>query len=333
MLREFGSSMFACHLAMGLAILVLGLPSAFAETTRAQKPGLLILNHGSPAPSWNKALTELTEKVAALNAEKKTFHAVATAMLEFSPMDAAAGIEALESAGCDKIIVVPIFVGPNSHSLFDVPAVLGLYSSPATRKALAEENIRSAAPRVPVTVTQTMSEGDLLDWYVAREVLTLSQNPKEEAVLLIAHGSEDHGAIIDKIMSRLLVRACGSSGITAGQVAYCKVGQTYQQNVIPAICELSEQKKRVLIIGVYLATSAKTLHERAAARTDTSPTQSAANPHVHDHAHDHAHEHEHHHHGHDFTCLEGMDVRFSEKGVIDHPKTPEWILQTGSDAL
>ena len=290
---------------MGLAILAFGIPSVFAETPKAQKPGLLILNHGAPAPSWNKAIAELTEKVIALNAEKKTFHAVASAMLEFSQPDAAASIAALEAAGCDRIIVVPIFVGPTSHSHFDVPAVLGLYSSPEIRKTLEEENARIATPRVPVTITQTMNEGNLLDEHVEKETLALSQNPKEEAVLIIAHGDEDHSPMIDKIMYRLLIRACGSSGITAGQVAYCEVGQSYRQNVIPVIRELSGRKKRVLVIGVYLATSAKGLNERAAVR----PNDSAANP------------------------LEGIDVRFSDKGVIDHPQTPEWILQTGSEAL
>jgi hypothetical protein len=229
-------------------------------------------------------------------------------MMEFSQPDAAAGIEALEAAGCDRIIVVPIFIGPTSHSHFDVPAVLGLYSSPDIRKTLEEENARIAAPRVPVTITQTMNEGELLDWYVESEVLALSENPKEEAVLIIAHGDEDHGPMIEKIMCRLLVRACGSSGITTGQVTYCEVGQSYRQNVLPAIRELSERKERVLIIGVYLATSAKTLNERAGAQPANSRTP-ATNP------------------------LEGIDVRFSEKGVIDHPKMPEWILNTGSEAL
>jgi hypothetical protein len=119
--------------------------------------------------------------------------------------------------------------------------------------------------------------------------------------------------MVDKVCNRLLVRACGCSGITTGKVVYCGVGQRYQQNVIPAIQELSEQKKRVLAIGVYLATSAKSLNERAAAprstRSDNSPAPTATNP------------------------LEGIDIRFSERGVIDHPKTPEWILNAASEAL
>ena len=292
-----------------LAILVISVPSAFAESGKSQKPGLLILAHGAPAAAWNNAVTEAAKKVETLNAEKKVFHAVTAAFMEFAQPDAATGVETLEAAGCDRIIVVPVFVCPTSHTHFDVPAVLGLYSSPSIRKTLKEENARIAKPSVPITVTQTMSEGELLDLYVESEILALSQNPKEEAVLLIAHGDEEHAPMVDRIMSRLLTHACGSVGITAGQIAYCEVGQTYRQNVIPAIRELSEHKKRVLVVGFYLATSAKTLNERAAAMPDGQRGQAARNP------------------------LEGIDVRFSDKGIIDHPKMPEWILHTADEAL
>ncbi|MDR0326740.1 MAG: CbiX/SirB N-terminal domain-containing protein [Planctomycetaceae bacterium] len=299
-----------------MAILVISISSAFAQSDKSQKPGLLILSHGAPVPSWHAAMTELTKKVEVLNAEKKVFHAVTSAMMEFAQPDAAAGIETLEAAGCDRIIVVPVFVCPTSHTHFDVPAVLGLYSSPSIRQTLEEENARIATPKVPITVTQTMSEGDILDWHVETETLALSQDPKDEAVLIVAHGDAGHAPMINKIFNRLLVRASGSSGLTAGKVVYCGVGQTYRQDVIPAIRELSEQKKRVLVVGVYLATSAKSLNDRSSAmpggmrEMPGGPREtSARNP------------------------LEGIDVRFSEKGVIDHPKMPQWVLQTASEVL
>ena len=307
----------AKNLMLGLAIFVLSVHSALAETAaetgKSQKPGLLILSHGAPTPSWNNAMTELTQKVNELNAEKKVFHAVTSAMMEFAQPDAAAGIETLEAAGCDRIIVVPVFVCPTSHTHFDVPAVLGLYSSPSIRKTLEEENARIAKASVPVTVTQTMSEGELLDWHVESETLALSQNPQDEAVLIVAHGDAGHAPMITTIFNRLLTRACGSSGITSGNVVYCGVGQTYRQDVIPAIRELSEQKKRVLVVGVYLVTSAKSLNDRSAVMPgnphEPSGGRSASNP------------------------LEGIDVCFSDKGVIDHPKMPEWVLNAASDAL
>jgi hypothetical protein len=309
MLRNNQFSKWTRPLMLCAAILVISISSAFAQSDKSQKPGLLILSHGSPTPAWSSAMMELNKKVEALNAEKKVFHAVTSAMMEFAQPDAAAGIETLEKAGCDRIIVVPIFMCPSSHTHFDVPAVLGLYSSPSIRKTLEEENARIATPKVPITVTQTMSEGDILDWHVETETLALSQDPKEEAILIVAHGDSGHAPMVNKIFNRLLTRACGSSGITAGKVVYCGVGQTYRQDVIPAIQELSEEKKRVLVVGVYLATSVKSLNDRAGAMPGGMRETPARNP------------------------LEGIDVRFSEKGVIDHPKMPQWVFQTASEVL
>ena len=294
-----------------------------AEPKRGEKPGLLILAHGAPTPRWAEAIANLAEKVSEVNAEKKVFHAVTGAMMEFAQPDAATGIETLEKAGCDRIIVAPVFICPTSHTHFDVPAVLGLYSSPSVRQTLKSENARIATPRVPVTMTQTISEGDLLARYLSDELATLSTNPEEEAIVLISHGDAGHAGLIDAIMKRLMNVASEKSGVTTVENVYCGVGQTYARNVIPVVQKLGKDKKRVIVVGFYLVSSAKSIHdagsrmgrmgmgrgmerENPAAATNTNPS---ANP------------------------YEGIDVLFSEKGVIEHPYTPQWILECATEAL
>lgn len=294
------------------------------------RPGLLILAHGSPRAAWNESVKQLTEKVTALNETKKTFHAVTAAFLEFAKPDAAAGAATLEKAGCNQIIVVPVFTCPGSHTHFDVPAVLGLYSSPSTREMMKEENLRPAETHVPVTITQTIDEGDLLDRYVRDEIASLSVNPEEEAVLLIAHGDEGHTGLIEPVMRRLLTGVCGSTKIARGNWAFCGVGQTYKQNVVPVIQKLAESKKRVLVVGLYLALSAKSIDSRSAA---------AGEPQPHSHDHNHSHGGEAHTHAPEKPAaeqknpLDGLDVRFSERGIITHPEMPDWILQCAAEAL
>jgi hypothetical protein len=287
------------------------------------KPGLLILAHGSPSKDRNAAVQQLAEQVQRLNGTAKTFHAVTTANLEIALPDALTGIETLEKAGCDRIVVVPVFICPSSHTHFDVPAALGLYSSPSAREAINEGHYRSAKPKVPVTITQTISEGDLLDKYVQNEVNALSTNPKEESVLLIAHGDEKHAGLIEPVMRRLLAKACGSKGITEGDWAFCQVGQSYNQNVVPAIQKLSADRKQVLVIGLYLVLSAKTIHD-----------SNAPKPETHDHTNHqgHSHDHTHHGHSHDTHSADG-NVRFSEQGIIEYADTPKWVLQSATDAL
>jgi sirohydrochlorin cobaltochelatase len=302
MLRNITLSLLTFTLMIGIAS---------AEST---KPGLLILSHGSPSPAWKTAIENLAKKVEAANADKKVFHAVTGANMEFTQPDAATGIEVLEAAGCDRIIVVPVFVAPTSHTHFDVPAVLGIYSSPSIRETLKEENARIAAPKVPITVTQTMSEGEILDWYVEDEVKSLVKNPKDEALILVSHGDADHRPMIDAIMQRLFTRACGSAGITSGKFVYCGVGQTYNQDVIPVIQHFGKEKKRVIVVGCYLATSAKSL-SNLAGRMGGAPSG---------HGHGGAEQ---------ANPLEGIDVLYSEGTVIDHPNMPQWVLDTAEAAL
>ena len=289
-----------------------------APQMKSEKPGLLILSHGSPSPRWSEAMTKLAERVSKLNDEKKEFHAVTAAMMEFAQPDAAAGIETLEKAGCDRIIVVPVFICPTSHTHFDVPAVLGLYTSPSVRKTLESENARIAAPRVPVTVTQTISEGDLLDHYLRDEIAALSTAPEEEAVVLISHGDSGHAGLIDAIMRRLTKVVTENGGINTTKVAYCGVGQTYARDVIPVVQELGKNKKRVLIVGFYLASSAKSIHDmgsrmRMGRRGPNADSENAAAPPA--------------------NPYEGIDVRFSEKGVIEHAETPRWVLECAAEAI
>ncbi len=300
------------YMFLGFALVVLSslTPSAqSAETVSStNRPGLLILAHGSPSASWGNAVMELVKKTKDLNEDQKNFFAINGAFMEFAKPDAASGIAALEAAGCDRIVVVPVFVCPTSHTHFDVPAVLGLYSSPSIRKTLKEEKAVIATPRVPVVVTQTLSEGDLLDRFVRDEIASLSLDPQNEAVLLISHGDEDHAGLVDPIMRRLVTEACGSRGITSGDWAFCEVGQSYSRNVVPRIKEFGEQKKRVLVVGLYLASSAKTIHEMGM-KLGSRNRETASDP------------------------FEGIEVRFSEKGIIEHPDTPQWVLECAKAAL
>jgi hypothetical protein len=307
-----------------LATLCIAILTVTGCADETGKPGLLILAHGSPSKDRNAAVQRLAEQVQTLNETAKTFHAVAAANLELAAPDTAAGIETLEKAGCDRIVVVPVFICPSSHTHFDVPAALGLYSSPSSREAIKEGHFRSAKPKIPLTMTQTISESDLLDKYVQNEVTALSTSPKEEAVLLIAHGDEKHAGLIEPVMRRLLAKACGSKGITQGDWTFCQVGQSYNQNVVPAIQKLSTDNKRVLVIGLYLVLSAKTIHDNNTPKPE---------PHGHaGHNHGHSHEHSHQKHSHDAHSA-NSNVLFSERGIIDYADTPKWVLQSATDAL
>lgn len=292
--------------------------SVFAE--ESGKPGLLILTHGAPSPKWQESIKDIAARTAKLNEAKGAFHAVTAANMEFAQPDAAEGVRTLEKAGCDRIIVVPAFIGHTSHTHFDVPASLGLYSSPSVRKTMELEKVKPAAPKVPVTVTQPLCDGDVLDKYVKDEIAALSENPADEAVLLLAHGDEQYAGLFEPVMRRLLIEAAGSKGITVGDWLCCGMGESWNREVAPVIRKMAKDRKRVIVIGFYLVSSAKSISRAGERRGPARPAGGTANETA-------GPERERR------APLEGIDVRFSERGVIEHPYVPQWILQSASEAL
>ena len=282
------------------ALSVLGTTFCAAADT-----GLLLVAHGAPSPAWNEPVLQFGERVAKAAAVSGKFSAVRTAMLEFAQPDVASQIEAMEAAGCDRIVSVPLFIAPSGHSHFDVPAVLGIYTSPSVRAVLAAEGGRAARPTVPVTLTQTLSDGTVLDEFALSQVRALSESPKEEALVLIAHGDPDHGGLCDEVMRRIATYCCGKTGIEAADWAYVAVGQTYGEHGIPAIAAAAEAKKRVLVVGLYVSSSALRIHERA---MKSAP--------------DHVRE-----------AFAGKNVLFSKAGLVDYPGTVDWVIEAASGAL
>lgn len=126
-------------IAVGVA-LHFGTLSAMAET------GLLLIAHGAPSSKWNKPVIEFGNRVAKEAIKDGKFKAVRTAMLEFTEPDVPTAVAELEAAGCDSIVAVPLFIAPSGHSHFDVPAALGIYSSPRIKAIIAEEGGRLARP-------------------------------------------------------------------------------------------------------------------------------------------------------------------------------------------
>ncbi len=304
-------------------------PSVVPNSTH---PGLLILSHGSPSARWNGQMEELTEKVRTLNASLGTFHAVEGAFLEFAQPDAAVGIEKLEAAGCDRVIVVPAFIFPTSHSHFDVPAVLGLYTSPSVRKTLKEENARVASPKIPVTMTQTLSEGDLLDRYLVDETRKMSHNPERESLLVIAHGDAAHDGLITPTMRRITTAAANAVDISQSEWVFCGMGQQFYKDVTPAVERLSTNDRTILVVGVYIASSAQSIRKTASEMPMGSHDMESIETTQHTEASQDIEENA-------IVRLsvsdpfEHISVIFSENMVLNHPDTAPFILKIASEAL
>jgi len=268
--------------------------------------GLLLIAHGSPNPAWNKPVLDFGCRAVATAAETGRYKAVRVCMLEAAQPDAATAVAEMEAEGCTRIVAVPLFIAASGHTHFDVPAVLGIYSSPRIAAQFAAEGIKTARPKVPLVLTGTMSEGDVLEKYALSEVRKLSSTPSDEAVLILAHGDPEHQLIVERMLRRVTTYCCGEAGISYGDWACIGMGQDYVTQALPAMETALKHKKRVLVVGLYLATSAATLHHRS---------MKVANPHQRS------------------GPWPEEAVVFSDAAVIDYPELLlDWVFTTARTA-
>lgn len=178
------------------------------------KPGLLIIAHGAPSPAWNKPVLTLEKKVHQNLGETSPFVKVKVVFMEFAEPNVADGVAAMEKAGCSRIVAVPLLMAPSSHSHWDIPALLGVYSDPALEKELREEGIDVVRSRLPITITPTLAaEGNVIEKVMLKRLRQLSQNLEKEAVVLLAYGDAMTGSLWEDFMKRTVTYPCGRTRV------------------------------------------------------------------------------------------------------------------------
>jgi sirohydrochlorin cobaltochelatase len=84
------------------------------------KRGVLLFAHGARDPRWAAPFEDVARRITAARPEV----AVALGFLEFMEPDLRGAGQALIDAGCERIDVVPLFLGAGGHVRKDVPALL-----------------------------------------------------------------------------------------------------------------------------------------------------------------------------------------------------------------
>jgi sirohydrochlorin ferrochelatase len=274
------------------------------------KPGLLIIAHGSPAPRWNEPVLGQEQKVRELLGPDNPFAKVKVVFMEFAEPNVADGVADLEKAGCSRIVAVPLLIAPSSHSHWDIPALLGLYSDAKIEKSLRDEGLRVLRSDVPITLTTTLAHSDVIEKVLLERVRALSGDPNEEAIVVLAHGSEAIPPAWDDLMKRTVTYLCGRTGISYGDWACVGVGQEYNQ-AAAAIRTAAEHRKRVIVVGAYLSLGPKRMHDRWVSRFNRQEAQM---------------------HGFE-NPLDGLDVNLAEQGLLPDEMVTQWIAETAKGEI
>lgn len=278
-----------------------GVAAPRALKPRGEKMGLLVIFHGSEDLNWFRTTDHLTAKIKSINAEQKVFAAVECVNMETQgERDLVDGVAALEAAGCDAIVAVPALVYPTGHVLGDIPALLDVWASAETRAELCEEGLRPVRTKLPVTLAGSLADCDHLKNYVVDQAKSISKDPKNERVILVAHGNGAYLGLV-KRFSQPSVEALAAMGFDKIDEAYVGMGETFADDAIPVVRENTKDGKKTLVIALYINHAGKDLVEdlqRASKQVD----------------------------------MNGLDWVGNETSIADYETTPAVIYQQGVDA-
>jgi sirohydrochlorin cobaltochelatase len=84
------------------------------------KRGLLLFAHGARDPRWALPFNDVARRIR----EREPTLATELAFLEFMEPDLATAGARLAALGCDRVDVVPLFLGAGGHVRKDLPALM-----------------------------------------------------------------------------------------------------------------------------------------------------------------------------------------------------------------
>ncbi|WNY22799.1 hypothetical protein MmiHf6_00840 [Methanimicrococcus hongohii] len=86
------------------------------------KETLLLVGHGSKLPYSKQLILDVAEKVKAQN----KFENIEIGLMEFNEPSIPTALKKIIADGTKRIIVVPVFLAPGTHTEKDIPRILGL---------------------------------------------------------------------------------------------------------------------------------------------------------------------------------------------------------------
>ncbi len=271
--------------------------------TAQENKALLIIAHGSPSAQWNGPVLDLEKQISdSLKtkgiAEIKT---VKVAFMEFAHPSIAEVIKEMEKQGITTVYALPLFISLSGHSVFDVPALLGLYYTREEEQALQQEKSEIVSTNLKITLGPTLSYQNVLKDILLDRVKSMSVDPENEALVLLAHGSESFVPLWNNLLRETGNYILGKTGIQYFDHAFVEAGQSFTVNGVPVILKAGEMKKRVLVLGVYVSMGVRKMSETSGLIM-MGHTMDAK------------------------KMLEGKAISFADQGLLPDRRINQWIV-------
>jgi sirohydrochlorin cobaltochelatase len=195
--------MLKIQIVLTLLVFATGARTSYAD------PGILLLAHGGSA-EWNARVTDLAARLDRTKPTEVAFGMATRANIQ-------AAINRLAARGVTEIVAVPLFVSSWSSVITsteyllgqraEAPAALAVYAkmnhappSTATSRSVSTGHGNHDVPAdgttpvtssVPVRMTPALNDHPIVAEILASRARSLSQDPEQEAVVIVAHGPND----------------------------------------------------------------------------------------------------------------------------------------------
>lgn len=223
------------------------------------KNALVVIAHGSPMESWRKPVLNLEEMVRnkVKAGQLKGIDYVRVALMEYTEPTIASVIKDCEAQGVDSIFALPLFMAPSSHTEEDLPNILGQKYNPYVREELAEEKTELVKSRTPIVLGPTFYYSNVLEESMMARIKSLSKDPANEAVILLAHGDNERIGFWTNILQNVSKYIKEHSKITYTDGKLIEMGHNFNVKLMPLLEKAAQAKKRIIVQGIYLTSDVK----------------------------------------------------------------------------
>lgn len=210
MIQWFGDVRLGLALACALLALTASDPWSAANAAQGTEPagkvGVLLVSHGSRSKRWRQTLLDVEQAVREPLLGLPGVAGVRSAFMEESKPAIADQLKAFDREGFDAIILVPVLLTVSSHSVNDIPTIVGIQANPDTIERLAEEKIEIYRPQARVTLVPTLDFTSLLKDNVIARTQRLVTQPADTGAVLVAYGDAAYNQQWEALMSDLLLK-------------------------------------------------------------------------------------------------------------------------------
>lgn len=228
-------------------------------TDPSARTGILLINHGSRAPTWRRLLLDVQREISDELLAIPGVAQVRTAFMEYTEPSIATQLKGFDEDGIERVIVVPLLLTISDHSFDDIPAICGMSDDPEVLAELADEKIEVYSPRARLDFAPLLDFSGLVQRNTARRVKSILGRRDEKSdvtygLVLVGYGSAEFNDDWDRFFAQIRSYAEQELGITETAHAWCGHLVSYsRQPTMDAIEAVLEKTDRVILLPILIA--------------------------------------------------------------------------------